>query len=411
MSEPAPRMHTGSLLQVLLSALGLATCAVGAGFLLVSGWLLLQSGSLMFREQASMLISLAWTLGFLAVIALPSLIFASQRLSGKAAAHETRSHGLRNASLAMLLWPVVLAGGRTLATQSDQSAFLLPPLQILAVGLPLWWLVELARDRLPASSAQRTWGVLNFSLFFTTPLVILVEILILLIGLAAVVAVVSASPEWVQAFEELSRRIINSVDNPQALLRIYRPLLSHPWVIFALLVSLSVVVPLVEELLKPLAVWALAGRQLTPGEGFGVGAICGAAFAMLETLFSFTNPLTDGWLTLAVGRAGTGLLHIVTAALMGFALASAWRDRRYLRLGVTYFAVVVMHGLWNALSVAYGLGQVVSGDSALARLVSQAGTIAPYGLGLLAFSLLVVLLVVNFVLRRRVHVTSVSEAG
>jgi hypothetical protein len=243
--------------------------------------------------------------------------------------------------------------------------------------------------------------VINFSLFVSTPLVILVEIGLMLAGLAGLVLIISGNPEMVQAFEDFSRRILNSLSNPEAMLRIYRPMLAQPAVIFGILFGLSAVVPLVEELIKPLAVWVLAGRDLTPTEGFTAGALAGAGFALLETLFSLANPAADSWLALTVGRAGTGLLHISTAALMGLALAEAWQSGRYLRLGVTYFGVVVAHGLWNAFSVLNGLSEILAGTSGLVQNLYQIGQAAPYGLGLLALGMLLTLLMNNYRLRNQ----------
>ena len=392
-------MHTGSVFQALLSALGLSACAVAAGFMLVSGLLLTGSGQSMLREQSGVLISLAWTMAFLAAAALPSLIYASRRISGQPAEAPGKANGLRSASVALLIWPLILAAGRALSGSTDLSWMLLPPLQILAVVLPLWWFVEAARERLPSSSRQRSWGVINFSLFVSTPLVILVEIGLFLGGVAGLVLIISGNPEMVQAFENFSQRILNSISNPEALLRIYRPMLAQPVVIFAMLVGLSLIVPLVEELIKPLAVWVLAGRDLTPAEGFTAGALAGAGFALLETLFSLANPSADGWLLLTVGRAGTGLLHISTAAWMGLALAEAWQSGRYLRLGVTYFGVVVAHGLWNAFSVLNGLSEILAGSSGVVQTLYQIGQAAPYGLGLLALGLMLSLLMNNYRLR------------
>jgi hypothetical protein len=123
---------------------------------------------------------------------------------------------------------------------------------------------------------------------------------------------------------------------------------------------------------------------------------------MLETLFSLATPAAEGWLALTVGRAGTGLLHISTAALMGLALAEAWQSSRYLRLGVTYFCVVLVHGLWNAFSVLNGLGEILAGTSGLVQTLYQIGQAAPYGLGLLALGLLLTLLINNYRLRGQV---------
>lgn len=409
MKPPASRFPTGSLLQALVSALGVAACAVGAGFTLVSALMLLASGNALYREQAGILISLTWTLTILSLMGLPSLVHASRQVAGQPDGPSEHA-SLRRASLAMLLWPAVLATGQAVSKSGELAWAFLPPLQALAVGLPLWWLVELARDRLPAFSPKRTWGVLNFSLFVSTPLVILAEIFLALCVLAAVVLLISASPELQQAFESFSRRVLNSISNPEALLRLYRPLLGNPWVIFALFAGLCGIIPLIEEALKPLAVWALGGKSLTPAGGFVVGAISGAGFALLETLFSLVSPLGDGWLWLAVGRAGTGLLHITTAALMGYALAGAWSEGRFLRLGLIYFSVVCLHGLWNALSALSALTALTSPGGA-APVLQSLGQLAPYGLGLLAGLCFALLLSFNRSLRRQSSVTLTPQAG
>lgn len=408
MNPPAARFPTGSLLQALVSALGVAACAVGAGFTLVSALMLLASGNALYREQAGILITLTWTLTILSLVGLPSLVHASRHIAGQPAGPSEHT-SLRRASLAMLLWPVVLATGQAVSKSGELAWVFLPPLQALAVGLPLWWLVEIARDRLPAFSPKRNWGVLNFSLFVSTPLVILAEIFLALCVLTAVVLLISTSPELQQAFEAFSRRVLNSVSNPEALLRLYRPLLGNPWVIFALFAGLCGIIPLIEEALKPLAVWVLGARKLTPAGGFVVGALSGAGFALLETLFSLVSPLGDGWLWLAVGRAGTGLLHITTAALMGYALTEAWSEGRFLRLGLIYFGVVCLHGLWNALSVLSTLAALASPDAA--SVLQSLGQLAPYGLGLLAGLCFVLLLAFNRSLRRQSSVTLTPQAG
>lgn len=409
MNPPASRFPTGSLLQALVSALGVAACAVGAGFTLVSALMLLASGNALYREQAGILISLTWTLTLLSLVGLPSLVHASRQIAGQPPASHSGQSSLRRASLAMLLWPVVLAAGQALSKSGELAWIFLPPLQALAVGLPLWWLVELARHHLPDFSPQRTWGVLNFSLFISTPLVILVEVILALCVLAVGVFVISTSPELQQAFEAFSRRVLNSLSNPEALLRLYRPFLTNPWVIFALLAGLCGVIPLIEEALKPLAVWALGARKLTPAGGLVVGALSGAGFALLETLFSLVSPLGDGWLWLAIGRAGTGLLHITTAAWMGYALVSAWSEGRFLRLGLIYFGVVCLHGLWNALSVLNTLAALTSPGEA--PVLQSLGQLAPYGLGLLAGFCFVLLLSFNRFLRRSLSVTFPPQAG
>jgi len=55
-----------------------------------------------------------------------------------------------------------------------------------------------------------------------------------------------------------------------------------------------------------------------------------------------------------VGRIGTGLLHIFTAGINGWALASTWRDGKYMRVGIAYLASVIVHGAWNLFALLLG---------------------------------------------------------
>jgi hypothetical protein len=44
---------------------------------------------------------------------------------------------------------------------------------------------------------------------------------------------------------------------------------------------------------------------------------------------------------------------------MGWALAQAWQNGAYFRLGLTYLIASGLHGLWNTLGVLYGLGALL----------------------------------------------------
>ena len=127
--------------------------------------------------------------------------------------------------------------------------------------------------------------------------------------------------------------------------------------IFGALAVLSGIIPLIEEILKPLALWGLAGRDLTDQEGFVAGLLSGAGFALLENLLYFTNILTaEGWSFMVIGRAGTGVLHMFSSGLVGWALARAWRSGKWPFLGGMTLLAVAFHGLWNAFALLGGLG-------------------------------------------------------
>jgi len=142
-------------------------------------------------------------------------------------------------------------------------------------------------------------------------------------------------------------------------LQTFTPYLSNPWLIGIGIGYIAIIVPLIEELFKPLAVW-LFGRKLTsPVQGFVLGMLSGAAFSIFESL----NASADGsaaWAVIASARAGTGILHIVTSGLMGWGIASAFSEKRYGRLAACYGTAVLLHGVWNA--AAGGLGVVGMGE-------------------------------------------------
>jgi RsiW-degrading membrane proteinase PrsW (M82 family) len=84
--------------------------------------------------------------------------------------------------------------------------------------------------------------------------------------------------------------------------------------------------------------------------------VSGAAFALFENLGYVSE--VDSWSTLVLARIGTAIMHMVTAGLTGWALAKAWQDRSYLRLGFAYLAAVVIHGIWNAIAILYGIASL-----------------------------------------------------
>jgi RsiW-degrading membrane proteinase PrsW (M82 family) len=112
------------------------------------------------------------------------------------------------------------------------------------------------------------------------------------------------------------------------------------------------------------ALWTLAGRKLTPQEGFVGGLLCGAGFALMENVFYFTTVLmAEDWLFMAIGRAGTGVLHMLASGLVGWGLAKAWQDGKWALLGFTTLGAFGLHGLWNVLALVSGMAPLLILDS------------------------------------------------
>jgi RsiW-degrading membrane proteinase PrsW (M82 family) len=110
-------------------------------------------------------------------------------------------------------------------------------------------------------------------------------------------------------------------------------------------------------LFKPLAVWLFARRIESPAQGFALGLLSGAAFALVESL-NASGAGTETWPVIVTVRAGTSMLHIMASGLVGWGIVSAFRERRILRLFVAYFSAVLLHGIWNACAVGAGFSLV-----------------------------------------------------
>lgn len=386
-------------LQVLISGFGLLFfISIGCIMLLV-GFISLFEGGLTSIEIVPFF-SMAWTAGFFSILLFPSLLYAARSLSGKGEFTWRLKNPLRLSALGMILWlPVVLLGD-LIIRETSFSWLLLPPIQILSVALPLFFLFELGRSKLTADGSQRSWGLVSFGLVITQPVVMVVEVI--LIGMAGVFMLlwVSTQPELMDELIRLGQRLMNTQMDPTFLERVMVSYFQRPKVIYAILAVGAGLVPIVEELLKPLAIWVFFGRRFSPSEGFVMGLAAGGTFALLESLGMLASSVDVSLVGVVIGRLGTGLLHITTTALVGWGLGIAWECGKYLKLGVTFFLAISLHGIWNLFGLLVGLAPYLPEQSLALRL----GTIAPLALTVLAMTLLLIMIGSNRRLQRQVCV-------
>jgi RsiW-degrading membrane proteinase PrsW (M82 family) len=205
-------------------------------------------------------------------------------------------------------------------------------------------------------------------------------------------AYIITQPDLMSELQTLSQQIILLDPQSEAARGLFLPFLTRPGVITIALLFIAILVPALEEIFKPLGVWLLAGKLKSPAQGFTLGALSGAGYALIETIG--VSSQTVEWASLLFSRIGTGLLHITTSALMGAAIVLAWRERRYLRLIGTYFLALTLHGLWNTFAILFSF-------SSLAELLGQSGrliTLQPImitGMSILAIGLVTILLLSN----------------
>ena len=408
MQQPT-RFQWLSLGQLLLSGLGFLLFALGGVALLLMGVAGLTGSSLVDRTQVLPYFSLMWVCGLVCLLVAPSIVLSSMRLLlrsrrssiGKPLPAWQWRGSFRAASWAMLAWPLAIAAGTWISRTGTLDWLFLPPLQILAVALPLWWLIEFGRRGLPGSGPQRSWGILSAGLLVSPTVALVVELLAIVVLLLVFVVWLSSQPGALEQVTLLAQRLSNAGSDPEVLMRIVRPMVETPAVLISIILATSGVFPLIEELVKPLGLWVLAGRKPTPAQGFIFGLLSGAAFALLESLGTIANPSGQDWLGVVLGRTGTGMLHTVCSGLMGWALASAWQDGRYLRLAGTYLLAVGLHGLWNLFGIVLALPTVFGTASVtgIAALLLRLGQVAPIVLVVLMILLFSILLVSNRRLR------------
>jgi hypothetical protein len=325
------------------------------------------------------------------------MIYAIKRLGKGHVVTPGNPRLLLPASIALLLL-APLAWLTTLPFMAAPSGFIKAVVNILFVGVPAWWIVELGRRGLPQVTRQKQWGLINFGVFITMPVVILAEIILLAIGVVILTGWLGRQPEFAPLLDQVKNLLILNPQHMDLLADQMLPLLKSPVVIGSILLAFSLLIPMVEELLKPLALWIFIKRRWSPAEGFIAGMLSGAAFAVIESLISLAAASSADWLTIAGGRGAAALLHITTAGFTGWALTSSWIDGKYARIALTYAGAVLVHGAWNFTAVMVGLSTIFT-PSGLTPEQTQSN-FAPWIMAALAVGLLTLLVMMNARLKK-----------
>jgi hypothetical protein len=376
-------LHLPSLGQLLVGGLGLL-------FNLCAGVIMLLLGLVTLAQSpttAAPLLNLGWISIFICLLILPSIVLPVLRLMGKSLPAWNIRPRYIYFILLLLFWLPLLALGSWLSNQEKLAWLFLPPLQILVVGIPIWFFLETGRKNLPRLSHQRSWGVFDFEMLVTLPVILTVELLAMLFGGLGLFWL-NQQPAVLDTLNQVGMRLINSNFNPEVVDRIARQTLQQPGVAYTILAVASGIIPLLEELFKPLVIWLFVHKKISPGEGFQIGLLSGSAFALLESLGSISTNPGNSWLVIAVGRSGTGLLHMLTAGLIGWGLALTWQDGKYLRLALAFLLAFCLHSIWNTTSLLVGLSPYLAGNG----MIKSLGQIAPLALPILVITMFLILI-------------------
>jgi PrsW family intramembrane metalloprotease len=343
--DPARKTDPLSVLQLALSTLCFFGCLAGGALLALSA---LDPAARLQANSREAVLTYAWAAGLLALVMALSAYFALRRVAGNPVI--ARGGGsFTAATIGLLFWPVLIWAG------SSAPSTWMPPFQILSLVIPFFWFIQFARRGLPSINPQRAWGLAAVGMTLTPALLILLEFLFGLGVFILAIFRLAGNPETAMRLNELAGKLTANPLNPRILEEAGQILIGLPGFVFLLMTLVAGIIPLLEELVKPIGIWFTSGRANPPALGWTAGLISGAAFAMLEGVGVSANFGGAEWVQVVIQRTGTGLLHITTCALVGWGLASAWEKREYVKLVVAFVAAVVLHSSWNALAVLLGI--------------------------------------------------------
>jgi len=349
------------ILTLLISALGILFFIVQA-FALGIFWLTSIIDITAPTQQTISIGLFIWTSILGGFLLMPLVLLSISRLRAAPIPRwlDARRSGLyQKLPWVVLAWPIVVALGWLVASNPNLAMFLLGPINVLVAGLPVLLIFFVARRKLDGGSQMRQWRIFGFSIIVLPIIVILVELLaILLIGGAGWVWLsfrFMADPQLEREITYLINQVMIFGENTEGLIQFIEPYILQPSVVFWALALFGGIFPIIEEVFKPLALFGLVRRKISQQEGFVGGMLCGAGFALMENIFYFTNVLlAEEWLFMAVGRAGTGVLHILASGLVGWGLAKAWGDGKWLSLALLTLGAFVLHGVWNVFALISG---------------------------------------------------------
>jgi hypothetical protein len=279
------------------------------------------------------------------------------------------------------IWLIVL----TLATfyhDAPDAVWYVPFLHFFSIALPLYFVIRIAINRISLGTSQRAWGVFGVGMTLGPLLAVIAEVFMLFLVILVAAVYIGFNPEKMAEIERLVNQIERAPDLDTLIYQV-GPLLKNPLTLFVGLAFLSFLVPIIEETTKSLGVWLVANRIQSPAQGFALGALSGAGFALAESLSASLSADETWALTLSM-RAISGSMHMLASGLVGWGIAWASLEKRYFRFIGMMLLAILLHAVWNA-------GAVFSFWGGLRVMLAMPGVdvlgsiLAAGGMGLLFF--------------------------
>jgi len=378
-----------TIAQVVMSSLGLLISFVVSFLFFVMAFMGL-AGDPQSVQQNSTIMVIAWASLLFGLLFSPGLFYSILRLQRKKIPVIPDRWNKRISFLLIIIWLLSLII-TLISSNWSWTSFLNAIFVVPLVTIPLFFLVKIGSHQLSTGSPNRSWGIVSFNFFVTMPFILIVEVLVFILVLLVIGVWLLNQPDLFRQIIQYSEQLSLGQLEPQIAEEILLNLFKNPVVLNGSIFIIAFLVPLIEEFFKPMALWFLAGRKLTPSQGFMGGLIAGACFATLETLGAIGSPTDTSWFFLLIGRMGTGLLHVTLSGLVGWGLASAFYNRNWGRFLGNYFSAVLIHGLWNLFALLSGITPLLPFSDDIGNLpifLSQLGPFVLLSLALINVSIL-----------------------
>lgn len=334
---------------------------------------------------------------FTGVLVLPSAFYSLLRIIGKPVEKNLFSRWWGYLIVGL---PAVILIGYLVSSQIWLTITILPWMHVLAIGLPVVFLFYIVQRKLPMSSPQTNSGSLAIGLIAGPLLILFIEIIMVVIVFVLLGLYVQQDPGLMVDVTALSQQFSQGMNSLEGITERVGRLLSDPVLMTSVFALGALIIPLIEELLKPIAVWLLLGRDLSPSDGFVLGVVSGAGYAIFENLALSSNSGPD-WMIVILARTGTTVLHMATSGLVGWGIVMTFRHKKYLYFPIMYLLAVVMHSLWNGSVISDTVVNFLSAEDIPAVIQQIAGTTEFIIIGLSILSLLI-MFSMNILLRRAI---------
>jgi len=331
-----------------------------------------------------------------ALLLLPAAWFSLQRLRNK----EIPSFQFPKLLpwmwvLLISIWLLTLVLA-TLLYDAPYAGWYLPLFHFLSIAIPIYTYVYFLVAGISFGSKQRVWGVFGSGLLIGPALSIVTEIAIVLFSLVIVGIYLGLNSGNLESFQRVLERIQDAPDL-DSLMFVIQPAARNPLTLVIGLVLLSGFVPFLEETFKSISVWLFVDKLDTSVQGFALGAVSGSAFALLESLGASINP-DPAWGTTLFMRAVSSMMHILATGIVGWGIAKARIEKKYLFMIGAYLLAMSIHGVWNAGAVFSLIGGMQLSMSP-GNVDFFGSMVSVVGMGILVFMLVAMLGMLIFLSR------------